>query len=297
MANRGLGTGLKQGVLQGVKTGLGYAPMRSGYIGGVNDGNTARDKIQDPTLLTGNKKPLIFCNADNLTTNTGAVITMADLVGSGYSLTQPGGSSLTPDLITNDIFNLRDSLDFNGGQTALYPTPSLNFNGDTALSMMMVIKLKAVTQQIVYINSSTEPGGIDLQLSDANRTIRSIFYGGEPGSVTNSQYDSVVSEAEREDYMILTCKYRLAQPGGSGSEQEMHINGTLRRKLFSSNFNVVTTAWTAAQTLIVGNTAITGGSRGAGIYLGAFLLLDYWLNESEQLRLENYFRWYYGHKF
>jgi hypothetical protein len=27
------------------------------------------------------------------------------------------------------------------------------------------------------------------------------------------------------------------------------------------------------------------------------LLLDYWMNESEQLRLENYFRWYYGNKF
>ena len=54
---------------------------------------------------------------------------------------------------------------------------------------------------------------------------------------------------------------------------------------------------TAGQTFVVGNQSTTSGTRGAGMYFGAFLLFDYWLNESEQLRLENYFRDYYGHKF
>ena len=49
---------------------------------------------------------------------------------------------------------------------------------------------------------------------------------------------------------------------------------------------------TSGQSLVVGNSAVSGGTRGDGIQLGAFLMTDYWLNESEQLRLENYFRWY-----
>jgi hypothetical protein len=162
---------------------------------------------------------------------------------------------------------------------------------------MMVVNLKAIANQIFYLNDSTTPGGIDLSTSDTSRTIRSIYYGGQPGSITNSQYDTFASQVERQDWMILTAKYQLNLSQGVGSEQEVYINGTLKKQLFTSNFNIVTTAMTAAQTFIVGNTSTTSGTRGAGIHLGAFLLFDYWINESEQLRLENYFRDYYGHKF
>lgn len=297
MARQGLQRGFNQGILQGVKTGFGMGNHRTGFGGGITDGTANMDKMQDPTLLTGVKKPLFFCNADNLTTQTGTVITLTDLVGSGYALTNAGGTNPTPDLITKDIFNLRNALNFNNAASSLYPTPAFNFNGKREISVMMVVKLKAIAAQILYIEDNITPGGVDLQMSDSNQTIRSIYYGGEPGSITNSQYDSVVSQSEREDYMILTCKYRLAQPGGAGSEQEMYINGTLRRKLNTSNFGIVTTTMTSAQSFIIGNTVETLGSRGNSIYLGAFLLLDYWLNESEQLRLENYFRDYYGYKF
>lgn len=297
MARHGLQRGFAQGILQGAKTGHAMGNMRTGYGSGITDGTANMDKMQDPTLLTGIKKPLFFCNADNLTTNTGTVITLTDLVGSGFTLTNAAGTNGTPDIITRDIFNLRNALDFNAAATSLYPTPAFNFNGKREISVMMVVKLKAVANQILWIDNEITPGGVDLQLADANRTIRSIYYGGQPGTITNSQYDSVVSEAERQNYMILTCKYRLAQPGGPGSEQEMHINGTLRRRLNTSNFNVVTTSMTSGQSFVVGNTVETLGTRGQGISLGAFLLLDYWLNESEQIRLENYFRDYYGYKF
>jgi hypothetical protein len=53
----------------------------------------------------------------------------------------------------------------------------------------------------------------------------------------------------------------------------------------------------ATSTFVIGNDREAGGSVGGNIQLGAFLMTDYWLNESEQLRLENYFRDYYGHKF
>ena len=296
MARQGLQRGFNQGILQGVKTGLGMANRRTGYVGGITDGTANMDKLQDPRLLTGVKKPLIFCNADNIT-STATTVTMTDLIQSGYALNAAGGTTLTPDLVANDIFNLRSALEFNAATNYLTTTPIFPSAGYRELSIMMVVKLKAVAGQILYIENNIIPGGIDLQMSDSNRTIRSIYYGGQPGNMKNSQYDCFGSQVELEDYMILTAKYRLAQPGGAGSEQEVYINGTLRRKLFSSDFVVITTQMIADQELIIGNDVTSGGSKGNSMFLGAFLLTNYWLNESEQLRLENYFRDYYGYKF
>jgi hypothetical protein len=289
--------GLNGGLLQGVKSGLGMSNLRSGLVSGIISDITDKSKIQNPVNLSGNKKPLIFCNADNITTNTGILITLKDLVNSGFTLTNAQGTSATPDVVSNNIFGSRDSLNFNSGTSSLYPTPSLNFSGDSEISVIMVCKLKAVTSQIFYVPSSITPGGIDLSIIDSNRTLRSIYYGGQPGGVTNSQYDTFLSANEAEDWIILTCKYRLKQPGGAGSEQLMYVNGRFQHKLNSSTFNVITTSMTASQTFIIGNTSITSGSRGNSMFLGSFLLFDYFLNESEQLRLENYFRWYYNNKF
>jgi hypothetical protein len=289
--------GLNSGILQGVKTGLGMSNLRSGLVSGITSGILDKSKIQNPVNLSGNKRPLIFCNADNITTNTGILLTLKDLVNSGFTLTNAQGSSSTPDVVANNIFGYKDSLDFNSGTSSLYPTPALNFSGDSEISIIMVCKLKAVTAQIFYVPDSITPGGIDLSIINSNRTLRSIYYGGQPGGLTNSQYDTFLSPNESEDWIILTCKYRLKQPGGAGSEQLMFVNGRLQHKLNSSTFNVITTSMTASQTFIIGNTSITSGSRGNSMFLGSFLLFDYFLNESEQLRLENYFRWYYNNKF
>lgn len=290
-----MNSGLRQGILQGIKTGISSS-LKSGMLSGMTSKGSIKDKMQDPALIVGGKKPLLFCNADNLDTNSGTVITLKDLVGSGYRLTNAQGTSFTPDLVREGIFNLRDYLDFNNSNCSLYPTPEINFNGKSEISFIMVLKLKSIASQIVFLEDSTTPGGIDLSIIDANRTLRSIYYGGQPGSVTNSQYDTFLSPNEREDWIILTCKYRLKQ-NGAGSEQEMYVNGRFQHKFNSSNFNIVTTSYTSAQQITIGNTSRTTGSRGASMLFGSFLLFDYWLNESEQLRLENYFRWYYGNKF
>ena len=124
MARSGFERGFNQSYLQGVKTGLGMSNQKTGYAGGITDGTAYPTKLQDPVLLTGVKKPLIYCNADNVTTNTGTVITLTDLIGSGFTLTNAQGSGLTPDITTRNIFNLRNSLDFNDARCSLYPTPS-----------------------------------------------------------------------------------------------------------------------------------------------------------------------------
>lgn len=294
----GMRSGLKSGRNSGSKSRTAQ-PMMSGLKAGITSGLPALDKIQNPLNLSGIKKPLIYCNADNLTSNTGTVITLTDLIGSGYTLTNAQGTSFTPDLISKNIFNNKDALDFNNSGCSLYPTPSLSFpTTESELSVIMVLKLKSIAAQIFYVDSNISPGGVDLSTIDTSYTLRNIFYGGQSGTMTNSQYDSYLSTGEGSDWMILTAKYRLNQPQGAGSEQELYINSRLQKKLNSeSPFTVVTTTYSGAQTFIVGNTSTTSGTRGASMYFGAFILCDYWLNEVEQLRLENYFRWYYGNKF
>lgn len=296
MAQSGLNSGMYGGLRQGVKGGLAMSNLGSGLNGGVVSSIWDKSKMQNPLNLTGIKKPLIFNNADNLLAPPAASVTLTNLIGSGFTLTNAQGSAFVPDLVEGGLFG-RDYLDFNDSRCSLYPTPTLNFSGDSEISVIMVVKLKASASQLFYITDTITPGSVDLSMSDTNRTIRSIYYGGQGGSITNSQYDSFLSPEEREDWMILTAKYRLKQPGGAGSEQEMYVNGRLQHKLNTSNFNIITTTMSAGQTCIVGNTSITSGSRGLSMHFGSFLLMDYWLNESEQLRLENYFRWYYGNSF
>ena len=299
MARQGLQRGFNQGYLQGVKTGLGMANHRTGFAGGITDGTANMDKLQDPATLTGLKKPVLFCNADNVTT-TASSITMTDLVGSGFALTQ-NGSGQTPDVVAKDIRNLRNVLDFNETDSSLFPTPSYNFAGESEYSVMMVVKIKPIASVILKVQDDLNPGTLLLETINTAQTIQSTLTGGTAGARTFSVYrsrSSGISISELQDYMILTFKARLAQPGGDGSEQELHINGTLKKTFYGSDFNVITTSMTSTQTFIVGNTRTDfNATDGGGMYLGAFLLFDYWLNESEQLRLENYFRDYYGYKF
>jgi hypothetical protein len=298
MAQSGLNSGMSRGMHQGVKSGLAMSTMNSGMNSGVISSIWDKSKIQNPANLSGVKKPLIFNCADNIGSTSGTSITLTDLSSSGFTLTNNQGSSSTPDIIENGIFGTRDYLDFNNNACSLFPTPSLNFSGDSELSFMMVVRIKANSNnQVLFVSNSITPGGVDVSTIDSNRTLRSIFYGGQAGAITDSRYDTFLSQEEASDWMILTLKYRLKLPNGAGSEQEMYVNGRLQKKLFSSNFSVITTAMTSGQTFIVGNTTTSAGSRGQAIQLGSFLLFDYWLNESEQLRLENYFRWYYGNSF
>ena len=297
-AHSGLNSGMSRGLHQGVKTGLGMANINSGLGSGLVTGIWDKSKMQDPTSLSGIKRPIIFCLADQLSVDIGTTITMRDLVGSGFSLTNNQGSNPTPNLVEAGIFGYRDYLDFANGASSLIPTPTFNFSGYTEVSFMMVLKVKASNaKNIIYVVNELTPGGIDISTVDTARTLRSTYRGGQGGSITTSIYDTFLSQEEASDWMILTAKYRLKLPGGQGSEQELYVNGRLQKKLFSTNFTVLTTAMTSGQSLVVGNSAVSGGTRGDGIQLGAFLMNDYWLNESEQLRLENYFRWYYGNSF
>ena len=74
---------------------------------------------------------------------------------------------------------------------------------------------------------------------------------------------------------------------------ELYINGKLNVNPVTTGF-VGSTSNFSSQSMNFGNdiTQASGGSQIAGA-----LVLDYWANSSEQIRLENFFRWYYGFRF
>ena len=57
MSRNGINDGLKQGRLQGLKSGFGFSRMDSGNKKGLVSEPGMHNKLQDPTLLQGGKKP------------------------------------------------------------------------------------------------------------------------------------------------------------------------------------------------------------------------------------------------
>jgi hypothetical protein len=98
--------------------------------------------------------------------------------------------------------------------------------------------------------------------------------------------------------MLLTCKFRLNQPTGPGSEQHMFINGRPHKILFGAdNFVGNSTATFTIPVLGIGNNPSSQNSLAMGFEMGMGLILPYWLEGAEQEKIENYFRWYYNKSF
>jgi hypothetical protein len=257
------------------------------------------------------KKPLIFCIADFFTQPTSTTTTLLDIANTGFTLTCAAGGSIRPIPTLNDIHNKFTSMNFNNTQSFLIPSPTLDLKGYSAVTMIMVVKLKKIAARAIFtIDDMITPGGLNVDILNTSNTIQTTFYGGQPGSVTNSVYNSIQPTSEMEEWMILTVKVRLQEPAikptgtprlGPGSEQETYINGILQKKFISTSpytNNTTTPVFVSGQNIIVGNdNSILSGSKGNGIRLGGIVVLPYFANESEQIRLENYWRSYYGYKF
>lgn len=291
--------GHQSGRLQGVKGGNGQANKHSGMKQGLHKLTQDKSHSQDPAELKGVKKPLIFCISDFYTQPSSIETRLLDLCGSGYALFCNAGGSYRPQPLPRDIFYNKTSMDFVNPAAFLVPTPTLALTGYSALTTIMVVKLKGQpTKGIFTIDDTITPGGLNLTIEDTQNRVSSTFRGGQAGSVTSSKFETYKASGEMSDWMIITSKVRLGQPQGEGSEQELYINGNLQKKFVASNFNVITTAFASSQNIIVGNdNSILSGTKGDGIKLGGIVVLPYWANETEQIRIENYWRSYYGNKF
>ena len=169
-------------------------------------------------------------------------------------------------------------------------------SGKNEFTIMMVFRISSTSNGRVLFSSvdstiSATVGDISITTEGGNR-VRVSFIGSPTStSAVYETYDPLVEGTYH--WHILTCKFRIYQPNGPGSELEMYLNGNL-------NMRPITTTFGGSTNNFVGNTFFFGNNSSAasgGSQIASAITFDYWLNSSEQIRIENFYRWYYGRRF
>jgi hypothetical protein len=292
MSSKGeMSSGLTTGILQGFKTGFGFSKMESGFKKGLLNGIRSHDKVQDPTVgLIGSKRPQIVWFADytdaSPTGNT--LTTVYNLMNTSQNLVE--GSSVT--YRRNGVFNNKDYLGFDS--TADRISTLTTYTGTKELTLMMVVRLSSTSAgRVLFYRVSTtfaDTTGDIVVTAEGGTKIRVDFIGNPIN--TSSIYETYDATLAGR-WVILTVKVRTYQPTGSGSEMEIYLNGTL-------NMTPVTTTF-GESTSNMSNTGMSFGNNSsatsAGSEIASAMVFNYWLNSSEQIRLENFYRYYYGYRF
>jgi hypothetical protein len=345
--------GLTTGLLSGLKSGHAKCNLHSGYNSGLSNGSANNNKIQDPALLTGEKLPWIYANADN-TIDVGNATLIVDTLNLPDKWLEYKGIATAnhPDYAASALFlngntfsrtgqawdkgaawisfgtflsttnraypkiggqGLGDHvyLDMGGsGGTAtghwMSPISSNGTVGDCFLSqtntdsftVIMVMKSKNTSGKYHFaFEGPTLPGGYELTQLTSD-SLQSKLYGNQAGAIRSSTYNTIDDVIDLQDWILVTVKCTLRQKNGEGSEQDLYINGKRQHVFSASTWTTpeVTTTFPTLQELSIG-AANNSSPNSNGMYFASFLLLPYWANESEQLRLENYFRKYYGKQF
>jgi len=306
MSLSGLESGLKQGILQGRKTGLGMASSRSGLSLGRTNGVANKIKMQDPVLLASarNDCPFFYWNADNLTVVGGNVTAITNLLENYNPLTQSDISSMSvlsdPAYNSAAVFNNRAAVTFDN--TDAFSTNNLavpNMTNTSEMTMIMVCRPVSTSRSVLFWKKDvvSDPsiatvGDLSVEFDGSNIN---VVFDGNPTTET-ATYRAVDSTI-KNNWIILTVKARLSRPDGPGSFLDIFVNGKRCKTLVSDTITslprVATSTWSNSYIQFGNSNQTTGGNN----QIAAGFITEQWMNESEQLRLENYFRWYYGYNF
>jgi hypothetical protein len=294
MAQSGLNTGMSRGFHQGVKSGLAMSNLNSGMKGGVVSGTWDRSKIQNPLNLSGVKKPIMFGCADFCSGEGTTRLTMEDIANTGNTFITNLSQSNRPIQTPNKI-GTKDALVYANATSQLFSSSSPMPSARSSMSLMMVCKMSGLQNTWLASTNSITAGALDVTAFSSDvYTINSNFY--YATSAFSTYRTLSPSPSYMRDYVIVTLKYKISNLTGTGSEQELYVNSRLSKYAVSTTFTPGVSTFTMAS-LGIGNNPGSGPANATGFELGSVILFDYFLNESEQLRLENYFRWYYGNSF
>lgn len=130
--------------------------------------------------------------------------------------------------------------------------------------------------------------------TNVNLNFDITFVGNNYTSLNYAMWTTNAPATRSGQWVILTIKARLKQPTGSGSELEIYVNGT---KSAINTFGPITSfsnsTWSNKYIAFGNGPSLANG----GSDIASGLIIEQYINESEQIRLENYFRDYYGIKF
>lgn len=310
MASSGLKSGLSSGILQGVKTGLGLASSRSGLLSGITNDLAIKNKMQNPVLLASarNSCPFFYWNSENVTLSGSNVTVVDNLLNTFNPLYETAESSLSivsdPLYVPKSVFNNRASIQFDTTDTFTTGNSGVPSMANTSeMTLIMVCKPISTTRSILFWKQDTSSGTFptvgDLSVEFDGTNVDVIFTG---NPTTQTATYTTKNPMLKDNWFILTVKARLSLPNGPGSCIDLFINGTRDRVLVSDTITslpiVATNKWVNGFINFGNNGYSTSpGTLGGNNYIAAGLIIEEWINETEQLRLENYFRWYYGYNF
>jgi hypothetical protein len=303
-----MSSGLTNGVLQGYKSGLVFSRMESGFKKGLLNGIREHNKVQDPTVgLIAGKTPKIFWLADYTNTGgayppvSGVAISSTDgpyeLIGGGLM------TAASNPIFRKGIFNEKGYVDYSTSADRI--SSSTTIVGTSELTVVMVLRLSSTLTGVLFQKMSNGATTGDITISSIGGNKIRVTFIGSP-STTSSVYETYESTiatstttsdgTNTNKWFILTVKFDLTQRKGNGSEMEIYINGVLNMTPVTTTF----TGTTAAMPTVVahyGNTTTQSNDVSYRCQIASSVLFDYWLNNTEQMRIENFYRYYYGHRF
>ena len=307
MPLQGLKSGLAiRGMQSGIGSGTALAGIESGYKGGMHNTLPNKDKMLNPLNLTGNKKPLIYGLADFYNITGGNLTNLNDIANTG-NYWQSNGSAISRPIPYPNVLGGKTILKYDGSSAVMR---MVNAENDLRkeCTIMCMIKLNGTAGVSILDTGQVTTGAIYVAAPSSGASvyqIRSRFYSAtSTGTIYTSDVGPTIASSgantpeEFKDYMLLTCKFRLNQPSGPGSEQHMFINGRLHKILSGADSFVGSNSNTfSIPSLGIGNAGPSQNALALDFEMGMGLLLPYWLECAEQEKIENYFRWYYNKSF
>lgn len=282
-----LGSGLIGGIHSGFRTMK--MPLQNGLKSGVISNNLiSRDKQQDFTILSGIK----------------AEAGCAWLADYGAYNTSFNLSSLVNQLPTSTTFanngdpnynlgvnNNRWSLQFDANDR-VYTSSSTFLAGYTQQSVFLVCKLVGAGILYTYVDSLSLPSAGDLHIEAIDGdTIQTSFYG-EYATATRT-YSRVRSSLPLGgNWFLLTAVADLADTTGFG--HKVFINGQMITNYTFNDFVPASSTFFGINGMWGNNSSLASGGNN---YIAGSLVLPYAVNSSERIRIENFFRNYYGFRF
>jgi len=232
------------------------------------------------------------------------VTAVTNLLKTFNPLTQSTISSFTvksdPLYVARAVNNNRAAITFDSNDAfGVLNTAVPNMTNTNEMTLMMVcrgsstngIALFCKTDEGIFPGTGT-PG--DLIVETLNRGFEVTFVGNTYASSNYGLWTTGDAKSRSGDWVLLTIKARMKQPTGVGSELEIYLNGTKNMvRTFGPITGFTSTTWNNSYIVFGNGTSFVNG----GGSIAAGLIIEQWVNESEQLRLENYFREYYGINF
>lgn len=311
-----MSSGLVGGVHQGYKTGFGFSKMESGFKKGFLNGIRKHDKVQDPTTMSGSRLAKIFWVADTLPEPLpGATVTAGsfpNLVGSA-TLTVAGNP------IRRKGIGEKWNIEFDSSTDII---SSSTITGTRELTVFLIFRPCFTSTADVHmfsrLNSSTNSiGDITIFITGSNKiavrmnsaaSTSTLFIRYEtPVLREYSLANNVKTGLAENEWFLLTVKFDMNRGVLIPQRDiEIYINGT------KSPLTEINDTWDleynpptnngqnmADNPCQFGNQA--SGSQPAGgtvgTHLASGMVFDYWLSNAEQLRIENFYRYYYGLRF